>query len=139
MPLMQWSQKLSVGVHQFDLEHQRLVSMLNELFDAAQTGKAQGMLGDILDQMVSYTQTHFINEERFMEQHQVPGLKEHRQEHAILAHQVIEVQRKYHAGAGISLSMEVLDFLKNWLLKHILGTDKKYGSFVNAHGAKAVH
>jgi hemerythrin len=32
--------------------------------------------------------------------------------------------------------MEVLNFLKGWLVKHIQGTDKKYGPFLNAKGVK---
>ena len=34
------------------------------------------------------------------------------------------------------LSMEVMNFLKNWLVKHIMGTDKHYGPYLNAKGVK---
>ena len=47
---------------------------------------------------------------------------------------MLEVQRKYHAGATATLSMEVMNFLKNWLIKHIQGTDRKYGPFLRSHG-----
>ena len=54
------------------------------------------------------------------------GLEDHKKEHAALVKQVLEVQAKYKAGATALLSMEVMNFLKNWLIKHIQGTDKKY-------------
>ena len=136
MPLMEWTEKLSVGVTQFDAEHQKLVGMVNELFDAVQAGKGKDRLGPILDGLITYTKTHFANEERYMLQHNYANFKEHKAEHDALAKQVLAVQAKFQAGATAALSMEVMNFLKNWLVKHILGTDKAYTPFMNSNGIK---
>jgi hemerythrin len=136
MPLMEWSEKLSVGIKQFDDEHKRLVGMLNDLFDAVNSGRGKDVLGSILDGLISYTRTHFANEERYMEQFKFPGLTTHKAEHEALTRQVLDVQAKYRAGQAAMLSMEVLNFLKNWLLKHIMGSDKSYGPFLNGKGLK---
>ncbi len=136
MPLMEWNEKMSVGVKQFDTEHQKLVGMVNDLFDAVQAGKGKDRLGPILDGLISYTKTHFANEERYMEQHGFPNFKGHKAEHDALAKQVLDVQAKFKAGANAVLSMEVMNFLKNWLMRHILGTDKQYTAFLNQKGVK---
>lgn len=136
MPLMEWNDKLSVGVAQFDTEHKKLVAMVNELFDAVQGGRGKDALGSILDGLIAYTKTHFANEERYMQQHGYADFATHKAEHEALAKQVVGVQRKYHSGATPTLSMEVMNFLKNWLIKHIQGTDKKYTPFMNAKGVK---
>lgn len=136
MPLMEWTEKLSVGVGQFDTEHQKLVGMVNDLFDAVQGGKGKDRLAPILDGLITYTKTHFANEERYMQQHDFPGFTAHKAEHDALAKQVLAVQEKVKAGATAALSMEVMNFLKNWLVKHILGTDKGYTAFLNAKGIK---
>jgi hemerythrin len=136
MPLMEWTEKLSVGVKQFDAEHQKLVGMVNDLFDAVQAGKGKDLLGPILDGLISYTKTHFANEEKYFAQHQYPNFQAHKAEHDALAKQVLDVQAKFKAGASAALSMEVMNFLKNWLVKHILGTDKAYGPFLNGKGIK---
>lgn len=136
MPLMEWTDKLSVGVAQFDAEHKKLVGMVNELFDAVQSGHGKEALGKILDGLIAYTKTHFANEERLLQQHGYGDLAAHKREHEALAQQVVDVQRKYHAGATATLSMEVMNFLKNWLVKHIQGSDRKYGVYLNAKGLK---
>jgi hemerythrin len=136
MPLMQWNDKLSVGIKQFDTEHQKLIGLVNDLFDGIEAGKGKDVLGRILDGLISYTQTHFANEERYMVEHKYPGLAAHKAEHVALANQVVAVQAKYKAGASAVLTLEVMSFLKGWLLKHIQGTDKQYGPFLNGKGLK---
>ena len=130
MPLMEWTERLSVGVTRFDDEHKKLVALINALFDAAQAGRGREALGSTLDELVTYTQSHFINEEQALARSAYPHLDTHRREHEKLTRQVIDIQRKYHAGASAMLSMEVMSFLKSWLVKHIQGTDQKYAPFL---------
>jgi hemerythrin len=127
---MEWTERLSVGVTRFDDEHKKLVALINALFDAVQAGRGREALGKTLDELVMYTQSHFINEELALAHSSYPHLDTHRSEHAKLARQVIDIQQKYHAGASTMLSMEVMSFLKAWLVKHIQGTDQKYAPFL---------
>ena len=136
MPLMTWSDKLSVGVEVFDSDHKRLVAMVNELFDAVNAGKGKDALGRVLDGLVTYTKTHFAREEEYFKKHGYPDMAAHMKEHHDLATQVLEVQKKWNAGQNAVLSMEVLNFLKNWLLQHIQGSDRKYGPFLREKGVK---
>ena len=84
MPLMEWNDKLSVGVAQFDNEHKKLVAMVNELFDAVQGGHGKEALGKILDGLIAYTKTHFANEERYFQQHGYADYAQHKAEHDAL-------------------------------------------------------
>ena len=135
MPLMQWNDRLSVGVERFDGEHQKLVGMLNELSDAMQAGKGNESLGHILKELVQYTVVHFAHEEEDMDKYGYPDAAEHKKIHRELEGQAADVQKKFEAGASATLSFEVLNFLKNWLLKHIQVTDKKFGKFLIEKGA----
>jgi len=46
---------------------------------------------------------------------------------------VAETQKKMASGTAM-ISMEVMDFLKDWLVNHIQGTDKIYGPFFKSKG-----
>ena len=134
MALMTWTDKLSVGVAAIDDDHKKLVGMVNELYDAMQAGHGKDSLGHILDGLVQYTRFHFAREERFFAQTSYPDAIAHKHEHDALTRQVLGVQQKYESGLTTTLSLDVLHFLKEWLIKHIQGSDQKYRPHLNAKG-----
>jgi hemerythrin len=136
MSLMEWNDRLSVGVEMIDTDHKRLVAMVNELHDAVRANKGKETLGKVLDGLIDYTATHFGREEVEMKKFKYPAAQAHLAEHAALVKKVLEVQAKYRSGNGAVLTMEVMAFLRDWLLKHIQGTDKALGAFLSAQGAK---
>jgi hemerythrin len=83
---------------------------------------------------VQYTKVHFAREEKFFAQTGYAGSAAHKQEHDTLTQQVLDVQQKYMSGASAALSIDVLRFLKNWLINHIQGSDQKYRPHLNAKG-----
>ena len=134
MPLMTWSEKISVGVAELDEDHKKLVAMLNQLFDAINSGHGKESLGKTLDELIAYAVMHFAHEEKFFAQTGYPDAAAHRQEHEKFKRQVLEVQQKCKNGGSGTLSLELMNFLKNWLVDHIQGNDKKYGPYLNSKG-----
>jgi len=134
MPLMTWNDKLSVGVRILDDDHKHLVDMVNKLFDGMRAGHAKAVLGPILDELVEYTKVHFAHEEDFFAKTQYPGASAHKAEHDKLTQQVHDIQARYKAGALGILSLEVMEFLKTWLVNHIQVEDKHYTHHLNTHG-----
>ncbi len=136
MALMTWTEKLSVGVGVLDEDHKRLVSLINELYDAMLAGQGKESLGRILDSLVQYTKFHFDREEKLFAETGYPAAAPHKAEHEALTRQVLDVQSKYAGGVTATLSFDVLQFLKTWLLRHIQGTDQKYRAHLNGKGIK---
>jgi hemerythrin len=136
MPLMTWTEKLSVGVEVLDDDHKKLVGMVNELHDKMKAGHGKEALGKVLDELVNYTKFHFEREERFFAKTGYPAAFAHKQQHDDLTKQVLDVQTKYKGGAVATLSLDVMDFLRNWLVNHIQGSDQKYGPHLNAQGIR---
>jgi len=133
MALFTWSDKYSVGVKDMDNQHKVLVDILNELYEAMQTNQSKEILGKTITKLVSYTKTHFANEERYMEKYNYPGLTEQKKSHIAFVDKITVFKNDYDAGK-IAMSVSLTSFLKDWLLTHISGTDKKYGEFFNAKG-----
>ncbi len=131
MAIIEWNSKLSVGVDEMDRQHQKLVSLLNQYHDAMKSGKADDVMAGILHQLVSYTQTHFTDEEKLMAQHGYPDLAVHKKFHSELMRQVNAFMEKRRSGAMIP-GVQVANFLREWLYNHIIGTDKLYGQFIAA-------
>jgi len=134
MPLMTWNDKLSVGVKVLDDDHKKLVGMVNQLYDAIQSGHGKDSLGKTLDGLIEYTKVHFGHEEQFFAQTSYAASADHKKEHDDLTRQVLDIQQKYKKGATGCLSLEVMNFLKNWLVTHIQGSDQKYGPYLNSKG-----
>jgi len=133
MALITWSDTLSVKVKQFDDQHKKLVDMVNQLFDAMKTGKGNQVMGDILKQLIAYTQTHFAAEERLLKQYAYPDFEAHKKEHNALVMQVLDLQKQFQEGKPV-LTQNIMTFLRDWLSRHIQGDDKKYGIFLNGKG-----
>ena len=135
MAFIQWETGLSVGVAEIDKQHQKLIQLINDLGDAMKQGKGQEAMGRILNELVSYTQVHFGTEERYFAQFQYPETYTHKQEHVAFVKKAVELKDGFAKGQ-IGLSLQVMDFLCDWLKKHIKGTDQKYTKFFNEKGLK---
>ena len=133
--MITWDSSLSVGVSEIDVQHQKLIKMLNELQDAMKQGKSKEVLSGIVSGMITYAGTHFAFEEKYFAQFKYPETAAHKAEHVAFATKVKDFQTKFNEGKT-GISIEVLNFLSDWLTKHIKGTDKKYGPFFNANGLK---
>lgn len=131
MPLLEWSDTLSVGFAEMDEDHKKLVEMVNHLNDVVERGESGEVVEDILEELVSYTQWHFRHEERLMQEYEYQGLFNHKKEHEDLTAQAVELFEKYQSGDS-EVPRMMLPFLKGWLTEHILGTDKKTGAFLAA-------
>jgi len=136
MPIMEWNQTMSVGIESIDREHKQLVAMLNELYDGVQAGNGKETLARILDGLILYTRVHFSNEEGYFAKTGYAEAEPHKREHEKLVDQVHEVQKKFETEPTATLSLDAMVFLKNWLIDHIQGTDKKYAAHLIANGIR---
>ena len=130
MPLLQWSDDLSVGVEALDCDHKHLFAVVNDVFDAVGTGAEGPRLVTLFDQLITYTRDHFAREEALMAAGHFPGLAAHRVEHAELAGKVIELRRRFFEHTLDERNPELLVLFKTWLMSHIRVTDLQYKPYV---------
>ncbi|MCW5977249.1 MAG: hemerythrin family protein [Bryobacteraceae bacterium] len=92
-------------------------------------------MGGIIAELIEYTKAHFGYEERMMKLAAYPDYEVHKLQHDRLAARVLEFHKEYAAGR-VLMSLDVMEFLKNWLQTHIKGPDKNYSPFLNAKGIR---
>jgi len=135
LALLEWTPALDVGVSDFNQQHQKLVALINNLHQAMAQGKGSQVIGGVLKEMGQYTVYHFQAEERLMTAKNYPGLAAHRAEHEAFVAKVGDLTSRYEQGT-LAISVETLNFLKDWLVHHIQGTDKQYGEFFAQAGVR---
>jgi hemerythrin-like metal-binding protein len=135
MPLLTWNNGMSVGVRAMDSQHTVLVRILNDLYDAMMQGHAREVTGPLLRKLINYTRDHFSAEEAMMAAANYPGLLEHRRLHRELTRQVGEYEARFEKGE-VTVNLDLLKFLRNWLTNHIQHTDREYGPCLAKHEAK---
>jgi hemerythrin len=135
MALFVWSDKMSVGIAKIDKEHQVLFGIMNQLHEAMLAGRGKDVLGPVLANLTQYTQVHFGNEEDLLRKHGYPQLADHLKYHEIFRKKMADLETQYKAGIA-ALSVSTLEFLRDWLAKHILGVDGQYKAFLAGKGVK---
>lgn len=135
MGLIEWKDDYSVGVKLLDDQHKGLVQQLNSLHTAMELGKAKASLHEILDTLVQYAFIHFKTEEELFEKYDYVNVTSHVSEHEYFAKEVLSFKDHHDTGRFL-VSFEVLAFLKNWILEHILICDMKYKDFLLSKGEK---
>ena len=120
-----WTDELSVHVKEIDEQHRALVGMINRLHRAMVESRGRAEQQSIIEEMVHYAATHFAVEESYMRRFHYDGMTAHMAAHAAFSTRAKGLSQRSR-GAGFILTAEVLDFLKDWLQKHIMGTDRGY-------------
>ncbi len=129
MSLIEWDTAFSVGSARMDADHQRLLALLNRLYDAWHGGEGIAELGWLFDELVAYADTHFAAEEMALKSKGYSRLEKQQQDHIRLKASVLDFRRRHLSGEEPSvLTEEISGFLKSWLLEHILGEDMLYKS-----------
>ena len=135
MALFEWNDMFSVSIDSIDEQHKLLISYVNQLHDAMMEGKASIEVEPILAGLINYTESHFKHEEELFEEFGYEDAQEHKDIHAKLVKEVLAFQKKLAAGET-TLSSDLMEFLKEWLMDHIMQEDKKYIECLTNNGAK---
>jgi hemerythrin len=132
MGILKWVDELSVGVVEIDEQHKRLIEMINTFYDTMNSDRRQA-LGALLGSLVDYTRYHFSTEEKYMERFRFDGTDQHKREHEAFVVKICDVLDRHGKGSFV-VSLEVTNFLKDWIVSHICGSDKQYSTCFRTNG-----
>ncbi len=134
--LLTWTDDLAIGIDEIDGHHKYLVSVVNALDEASRRGEGKAVLGSILAQLADYIGFHFTREEHHMRVIGYPALEEHHEQHDALMQQLSVLVHDYETGKT-TVTQDTLVFLKDWLMNHLLGHDRRIGAFLKARTEQA--
>lgn len=127
---LEWSDSLAVGETSIDQQHKRLVELFNRLLNTLHaSGSSTQEIGDVLNELVKYTQFHFAHEAELMERFSYPGRSDHLSKHDDLIRKVALYRSRFEQGE--SVGGELTTFLRDWLINHILKTDRLLANHIN--------
>lgn len=136
-----WNDSFVTGVAEIDEQHRILVNTLNEANAKLAVNTSLEYLEQITRDLLSYALYHFETEEELMQEHgydeaaTAADASDHMNQHRSFSAKVVAVRDGLKAGTLISRE-DLLAFLNDWLVNHILNTDKKLGAFIVAKRAK---
>jgi hemerythrin len=137
MSLIEWNNELAVHVPFIDDEHEELVFLINELYEAVLTNQSKQDLDRGLDRLILHTAAHFKHEEILFENTGYADAAKHKKQHDALTKQVRNLQEDYRQGEA-DLSVDVLKLLSKWLVHHMQTSDRKYSLHLHTKGIAGV-
>ena len=136
---IEWNERFATGVEIVDKQHRGLIDILNGLFKSIGEGRSEAALLGVFGELRRYADNHFDTEERLLKKHGVES--RHQVEHVIrhvAYRRRIEALRARHDEGERLIPIQVLAFVSDWWLKHILNCDRIFETLADgAEGGKA--
>lgn len=136
--LIEWKDEYSVHVEEIDNQHRKIIDFINKIDDVIRTGViTQVQISEIFFGMKEYANFHLKTEEKYFEEFKYDGRVEHTAIHDRYRKTIEEFGQKVNNVSDndlMSLAFEMIDFLEDWWVEHILHEDQKYVKTFNEHG-----
>ena len=98
------------------------------MVESLQSTDSKAVAEKVLKELFAYTKYHFGHEEEIMTKLGYPEVDEHKRQHTGFVAKVNEMQEGV-ADGDYSLA-SIAEFVKKWILNHIMVTDKRLGAFL---------
>jgi hemerythrin len=132
---IQFTDELRCGVGELDNLHEVLADVLSELHAAIKLRQGDEAVQELLQKVEDHARICFAVEESLMRILGYPGYEAHEAQHKVLLARLPKLRDREFAG-NQSASSELIDFLRSWLINHILVSDKDCSSFFLACGVQ---
>lgn len=119
---MKWTSALATGHEIIDEQHRSLFDCRDALVMAA-TEQRTLLAVYSMTRLKRYVREHFDTEEAVMKQSGFPKLEEHLAEHERFRIKMADIQGK---AIILDVSLEMVEFLNDWLVSHIARSDMEY-------------
>jgi hemerythrin len=138
MENLNWKSEYSVGVEKFDNQHRHLLEIVNKLIKNRNNSDNPNLVSETLTEMLNYAREHFSDEEELMQDYGYQETEPQKKQHAYFLKTTAELSIRA-LNDKQSLPDNILEFLGNWWIIHILKWDMKYKDFFKTKIHQKVH
>ncbi len=131
MSQFEWKVAFRVGDPMVDEQHKKLFALLGALHQGIHSCDSRERVQTTLAELLAYTRYHFSAEEALMQKANYPEFLAHKALHDALLAKVVAMQEEA-AKSDSDMGVALLVFLNDWLVKHVLESDKAIGRFLDA-------
>jgi hemerythrin-like metal-binding protein len=131
-----WIENAGTGVAIFDAEHRQMSDMAMDFYDAILSGESQSALSAHFKALTAVAAEHISHEENYMRFAEYPELERHSAVHRQMMQELdrAPLTNIRNSENRAARALEVLRFLKHWLMDHVLSDDRKLGAYLNCRG-----
>jgi hemerythrin len=135
MAIIEWNESFSVFIESIDYQHKTLFNLINGFYDNLKKESNQEAQISLILGLQDYMTIHFNKEEHLMKKYEYPNFDSHKREHNNFINNVDSYLEKIKSGK-LLISIEITNYIKNWISSHIMNTDKAYAIFFAERGVK---
>jgi len=123
-----WDEGMSVGIDSLDNDHKQLIAILAQLMSAKNDQLEQSAIDSIFEQLEYYCLSHFSKEEALLATIDYQQLAEHKKSHQTFIKKIPRLKQQWFADISKQevVKEQIILFLQQWLIKHILEDDLDY-------------
>lgn len=128
-----WSKKFFTNVAEIDYQHFKIVTYINKLYQKFLSKASNYEMIEVLTDLYDITKHHFADEQILMKKYDYPRLKQQISEHENLLNDLLNLLNEIKNNTK-KVDASFMDFLQEWLAKHILEEDMLYVPFFKSKG-----
>ena len=113
-------------------EHEIQLKLLQAIENGVTQQVTEKDLAALVEQLLEYTNVHFLSEQLLMRMYNYPAYQEHQQHHDELVTQIRALQQRLNSGNGEETAALVIS-LRDWLTGHIEQHDAAFTRYLERH------
>lgn len=128
---LRWTAALATSVGEIDDQHKELFDRVNSLLAAIAQDKGKRELEAVIQFLTEYVVHHFGTEERYMQEFGYTNSVQHKAQHEQFVKNFLRLKGELMSGgASPALTEELRQLAVDWLINHIMFSDRALGLFL---------
>jgi hemerythrin len=129
-----WKEEFNLNIEEIDKQHKKLMEIGRKAYDIAIIDDGYDRYDEILeiiDELLEYTKYHFEYEEKMLKDYNYVHVHDQEEEHSFYIYKIKDIASRDDIDENQSkVVLEVIDFLSEWISKHIMVADREYAVFL---------